>query len=230
MKLARQPFVTSVSLLFLLILAGCKTTPQEREVDQQGDDAATMETAGEGSTGDKPSQRTEGQQEGADETKVTEERVARVVCAPDDEMCRVNNMGPTSFGEVSQGMNASMALEAFGEPSIKEPRYTNEASGDIIEQWVWKDKGIILDFLAPTMTGPVSQVASFTLLPPFDTKNHRDVGIGSTEQEVLRAYAHVMDPLSQQGDQIIVGSVYGGIFFSIQRGKVTSIFVGAGAE
>ena len=83
---------------------------------------------------------------------------------------------------------------------------------------------------APDMTAPVNDHIAVTVFPPFEGKTSRGVGIGSTEEEVRAAYKNLIDPGSRPGEMIIAGSVYGGVFFTIEDGKVTTIFIGAGAE
>lgn len=62
--------------------------------------------------------------------------------------------------------------------------------------------------------------------PEFKTA--QDIGLGSTKSDVLKAYK---DKISDVGDEnIIVGSIYGGLFFYFNDDKVTSMYLGAGAE
>lgn len=202
------------SLLLLIALPGCQSTPEEKPEPEVG---AAPQVADVEST-----QQDDSAQKAAPP--------AKMACAPEDENCRVENIGSTAFGVVRQGLPANTALEKFGQPTSKEDRFFEEATGDIIESWTWQEKGITMEMFAPDMTGDVSSVRAFTLMPPFDAKSERGVGIGSTEQEVLDAYAGLLDPSTRPGDTIVVGSVYGGMFFTITDGKVSSIFVGAGAE
>lgn len=151
-------------------------------------------------------------------------------CVEEDEMCRVDNMGKSHVGWLDSGVTVAVMLEKLGEPDQKEARINEEATGDIYEIWIWTQKGVRADLSAPDMTAPVVSVRHFTVTAPFDGKTERGIGIGSTEAEVLAAYPGVMDPNSRPGAQVIVGSIYGGMFFDIVDGNVTSIFVGAGAE
>lgn len=148
----------------------------------------------------------------------------------DDEMCRVNNTGPMNVGWIDSGVTVAKMLEMLGEPDKKEARLMEEATGDIYETWTWTKKGVRAQILAQSMTGKLKGVGNFTVSQPFAGKTERGVGIGSTSKEVLDVYPGLLDPMSTLNKQIIVGSVYGGIFFDIVNGRVTSIFVGAGAE
>lgn len=59
-------------------------------------------------------------------------------------------------------------------------------------------------------------------------KTTQDVGVGSTQIEVLKAYKGKISNISD--DNIVAGSIYGGLFFYLNDGKVTSLYLGAGAE
>ena len=156
-KLVPCSAITSVSLIWML-LGGCKSTPEptpsgETSQEQMSEEHAASHVA----------------------TRVD------VRCGLEDETCRVEHMGSTAFGGVREGMRASAAVKQFGEPTRTEDRFTEEASGDIIEIWTWEDRGITLELLAPDMTADVSTVRAFTLSPPFEAKSERGVGLGSTE-------------------------------------------------
>lgn len=200
-----------VCMIVCAIVTGCKSTPEEKPTDSSQDVTVAEQTA------------TTEKVEETPKPKAPE-------CAPDDEMCRVDNMGPTAFGVIDQGVTLQAILDAFGEPDKKDARFTEEASGDVVETWYWTEKGITIDFLAPDMTADVTTVRSFTLAAPYEVKGAKGVGIGSTKQEVLDVYSGVIEPRSEGEDMIIVGSIYGGIFFTLVDDKVSTIFVGAGAE
>ena len=185
-----------------VVITGCKSTPEEKPA----------ETAV------------------AEQTTKTEEKVeeTKPLCATDEAWC--SHMGSTAFGVIDRGVAVQTILDTFGEPTKKDARFNEEASGDAVETWYWTEKGITIDFLAPDMTADVTTVRSFTLAAPYEVKGAKGVGIGSTKQEVLDVYSGVIEPRSEGEDMIIVGSIYGGIFFTLVDDKVSTIFVGAGAE
>jgi hypothetical protein len=152
-------------------------------------------------------------------------------CGVDDDGCRVERLGSTSVGWLSEGLAAKKALEKLGPPTKKEARFEEGASGDFLEIWSWPAKGVSLDVTAPNMTDPVDKVRGFTVSAPFKGETARGISLGSTEAEVRAAYADCLDPrVDQKGQSVVAGSIYGGMFFSIKDGQVSSIFVGAGAE
>ena len=57
------------------------------------------------------------------------------------------------------------------------------------------------------------------------------IKIGSAAAAVAKAYAHHLDKENPPtAGHLVVGTIYGGIIFDFDKGKVTSIFIGAAAE
>ena len=134
------------------------------------------------------------------------------------------------LGWLSEETQLSEVTQKLGEPGSKTERFLEEATGHFVEDWVWQGPGVSLTLGAPDMKAPVDQILSVTVRAPFDQKTAEGIGIGSSEEDVIKAYGHVRDPLSRPGELFIAGSVYGGAFFTIEQGKVVGIFLGAGAE
>ncbi len=152
-------------------------------------------------------------------------------CKDDDEVCFVDRLGKANFGWLKEGTKAKVVLEKLGQPETKGERFEEGATGDIIETWTWKQKGIDLTANAPNMKDPVQNVSRITITAPCKLKTDRGVGIGSTEAEVRKAYAGTYPPLfDKPGKSLVAGSIYGGVFFDFENGKVIRIFIGAGAE
>lgn len=166
----------------------------------------------------------------ADVTTPPEDKKELPPCGADDENCRVTRLGEASLGWWNGKQTAQEIVAKLGEPDKKGARMTEEASGDIVEYWTWSAKGVTLGMTAPNMTDPVNASRDITVRAPFAEKTERGIGIGSTEAEVQKAYAGLLDPNSKPGEQWIAGSIYGGVFFTITDGVVSDIFIGAGAE
>jgi hypothetical protein len=141
-----------------------------------------------------------------------------------------------SLGGLNDGDPISKAEALFGAPSEKEAFYEEGATGDMIAEWRWEKQGVSIT-VQKLPTGLIARGVSVTA--PSTAKTSRGIGIGSTWAEVDAIYSPVKgkglnpdegEEVTWGPEQIIVGSVYGGTFFSFEDGKVTSIFVGAGAE
>ena len=139
-------------------------------------------------------------------------------------------------GRPRLGADAAAVVAVLGEPESKSDVEEWAATGDFVSTWAWPAKGVSLDMAATSADGAPT-LHSITLTPPSTLKTKRGIGIGSSRAETREAYkeylgaAHVLDePLVDDAERLIVGSVYNGIFFQFADDKVVRIFVGAGAE
>ncbi|MBT9545353.1 MAG: hypothetical protein IV090_08190 [Candidatus Sericytochromatia bacterium] len=104
------------------------------------------------------------------------------------------------------------------------------ADGALHQDWVYTACGLELGLVREKKTDP-QHLFSLTLRAPSRLKTLRGIGIGSTAQAVLKAYASEYNPgESQKGLTIVAGTVYGGLIFTLKQGKVSEIFWGAAAE
>ncbi len=165
-------------------------------------------------------------------TKKTEgkQETPKPACAVEDENCRAKNLGDAKIGWWDGKQTSAEIVAKLGEPDKKSARFEEGATGEFIESWEWSAQGIMLTMTAPNMTDPITTSRDISVNAPFAGKTDRDIGLGSTEEEVRAAYSASLDPSSRPGEMVIAGSVYGGIFFTITGGKVSKIFIGAGAE
>ena len=145
---------------------------------------------------------------------------------------------PTSetIGGISLGLDAARIHELLGPPDAKGEMVEMGATGEFEADWTWPAKGLVLRMAAPTATD-APHVSAITIRAPSDLRTSRGVGVGSARADVEATYAAYLgkgrepdEPDTTSPTQLIVGSIYGGTFFTFAGGKVTEIFVGAGAE
>lgn len=104
------------------------------------------------------------------------------------------------------------------------------ADGNYHQEWQYPDAGITLDMVSEKKGGPQS-IGSMTITSPSTLKTQRGIGIGSTAAEVKEAYGRFRnDEDSKDFGGFIAGSIYGGVMFDFDQGRVSRIFVGAAAE
>ncbi len=127
-------------------------------------------------------------------------------------------VGGGAFGELVKGKD-----EMWG------------AIGEFVQTWAFPSKGISVDMASPKLSGK-KRAYSITLERNSKLKTGRGIGIGSSKAEVIATYKDLStNDEDNQGffdgqDVYILGSVYGGIVFSFENGKVSKIFLGASAE
>ena len=104
------------------------------------------------------------------------------------------------------------------------------ADGAYHQEWKYPAAGITLGMVAEKKGGPKS-VERITIISPSTLATSKGIRIGSTEAEVKEAYGRFRNAEdSEHFGGFIAGSVFVGVMFSFQQGKVSRIFIGAAAE
>jgi len=104
------------------------------------------------------------------------------------------------------------------------------ADGAYHQEWKYPAAGITLDMVSEKKEG-LKTISAITITSPSTLKTQRGIGIGSTEAEVNEAYGRFRNAGdSEHFNCFIAGSIFGGVMFNFQQGKVSQIFIGAGAE
>lgn len=104
------------------------------------------------------------------------------------------------------------------------------ATGEYVQTWKYPECGIELK-MGSGRKGGAKVVESITVKSPSDLATSGGIRIGSTEEEVIKAYGRYRDKeTSTKGREFVAGSIYGGMIFHFKNGKVTDIFLGAAAE
>lgn len=118
----------------------------------------------------------------------------------------------------------------IGKPEIKSKFQIWAADGVEHQTWKYKKLGIELDMMK--IDKNTSEINMITIKSPCKLKTTKNIGIGSTKDEVLKTYKKYIDQesYSKNSNSIIVGSIYGGLIFGIKNNKVNEIFLGASAE
>lgn len=149
--------------------------------------------------------------------------------APKTEPTVVFPAGETVGGLALEAPAASV-LKKFGDPPVIGDNVLMEATGEWVQEWSWPKLGLEINMGSTAKNGPKT-VWSITAGKGSDLVTKRGIKIGSTMEEVRKAYGDVEDKESPASkDSFVAGSVYGGLIFTLNKGKVTQIFLGAAAE
>ena len=104
------------------------------------------------------------------------------------------------------------------------------ATGDFVQEWDFPECGVRLR-MASEKKGGAKSVQSISVVAPSALRTKRGIGIGSSEEDVVKAYGRFREEeWSKKGETFVAGSIYGGLIFSFSGGKVSKIFLGAAAE
>jgi len=120
-------------------------------------------------------------------------------------------------------------ITALGEPAKKSEIFEEGATGDFVQDWEYPAKGLVVGMASPSATG-AQAVSTLTANATCTLPARWGLKIGSTRAEVEKVYGSNFDGDFTNGDVFVAGSVYGGVFYDFTEGKVSGIFIGAGAE
>jgi hypothetical protein len=137
-----------------------------------------------------------------------------------------------SYGFLYYSMPYEDVIEHLGQPDREhEPDYW---SADGLYHWsaFYDSDGYMqISFVNETGKNEGARVFSVLTSTYFPQKTTRGIELGSTRDDVLEAYADVINAEDSRGNRIVAGSVYGGVFFFMDyNDKVEMIFIGASTE
>lgn len=141
-----------------------------------------------------------------------------------------SDVSSEGLGKLALDQKAGVVLELLGEPKSKGADVLMEATGEWVQEWSFPAKGLTL-MMGSTDKGGKKTVWSITADEKCELATERGVRIGSSETEVKNVYGKVYNAEeSRAGETFVAGSVYGGVIFEFEKGKVVGIFIGAAAE
>jgi hypothetical protein len=151
-------------------------------------------------------------------------------CGADDDACRFKRLGDERLGWMAPGLGVTEIHKQLGRPESVSKKVEEGATGLWVQDWGWPKKGISLVMSAATKDGPQTS-QGITVTAPCALASKRGVQIGSSAAKAEALYADTRDPrVSVKGERLTAGSVYGGLFFDFEGGKVSRMYLGVGAE
>ena len=139
-------------------------------------------------------------------------------------------MREESLGKLKLDLSAQQVIQLLGNPTQK--GQVEFWGGDALyhQYWYYPNQGITLSMASETEKGQ-QNIAFIKLVFPSTLPTKRGITIGSSIEEVSLAYAKEKDQEMSIPDQTFVaGSIYGGLIFTFDNGRVIEIFLGAAAE
>jgi hypothetical protein len=132
-----------------------------------------------------------------------------------------------NLGGIGLGATDKEVVAKLGEPARKGETVEEGATGLVVQDWAYPDQGLTLTMAADDGGQKVDRME---LQAPSRLKTSREIGIGSSRADVEKAYGAEKDAEASTAELFVAGSVYGGVLFSFDGDKVSSIFIGAAAE
>ena len=137
-----------------------------------------------------------------------------------------------SYGGLYFSMSYEDVIKHMGQPDREhEPEYW-DAYGSYHLRVFYETNGYMqISFVNETDQNEGAKVLSILTSTHFHEKTARGIQLGSTRDDVLEAYADVINVDDSRGNRIVAGSVYGGVFFFFDyTDKVEMIFIGTSTE
>lgn len=137
-------------------------------------------------------------------------------------------MASDGLGSLKLGLSEHDLVLLMGQPETKSDAQVWGSDGNEHSDWRYTSKGLEINMAKQPDDTEVS-IYSITAESPCSLATQRGIKIGDTKEAVVKAYAHEYDPESGSED-IVLGTIYGGIMIHIENGVVSNIFIGAAAE
>ena len=173
-------------------------------------------------------------QEKAEQIKSTQDKTINIDTAKSKTVQSADTafslMKSESIGPAKIGLTGDSLIKNFGRPDSMGPIQMSQASGSYIQNWVYNKIGIKFEMESHDSLGP-KRVSSIEVVSPCTLSTKKGIKIGSGLDEVKKEYGEYQDKEnSDEKSSFVAGSIYGGMIFSIEAGKVNKIFIGASAE
>ena len=135
-----------------------------------------------------------------------------------------------ALGKLKLGQKAADVTALLGKPESMGKDTEWGATGEWVQEWQFKKQGLTIN-MASTTKGGAKTVLTITGIAPCKLSTARGIHLGSTIAQVTKAYGDVQDKeQSKPGQSFVAGSLFGGVIFTFESGKVSEIFIGAAAE
>lgn len=134
------------------------------------------------------------------------------------------------IGTLSIGLSETDLKKSINCPLKRGKDILWGADGAYHQTWKCADCGLEIGMVSEKR-GATKMIESLTITAPSTLTTKRGIRIGSTEQEVRKAYRREWNKEdSTNNGNFVAGSIYGGIIFQFRDGMVCQIFLGAAAE
>ena len=140
--------------------------------------------------------------------------------APEEDETKILDL--EAIGPLRWNMTGAEMVKHLGAPQKKWPESYEDATGAYASWWSWP--GVEVGIVAAKPAGPW-KARSIQVSAPRKFATKAGIRIGSTRKEVEAKYRR--GSMDQGGpDSFLVGSPYGGMYFSFKDGVVTELGIG----
>lgn len=130
-----------------------------------------------------------------------------------------------AIGPLKLGMEDDKVTKLLGKPKKKSFPIEEGATGLFVSDWEWP-QGIVVGMSSESRTG-LFRVRSIEVFAPSTFATSRGVKIGTKAADLPAFYLRNIDEGRDDPNEYLVGSVYGGMLFTLKDDEVVAIFLGA---
>lgn len=204
----RLPLIMAIAMCSIMLTFSCNSSNSSTEVNDSSADTITDET-----------------KSNVDETvsKADENLEAKDFSEIGDYL-----MHNEKFADLALELSIEDVIKIYNTPDEKTEPELWGADGFYHQTFKYNTLGFELGFSGEEVTK--MSIDRITINAPCSFKTNKGVAIGSSKADVEKAYKNQIDASIVDSENLIAGSIYGGLMFDIKDGKVASMFLGAGAE
>lgn len=152
---------------------------------------------------------------------------------PDGKLSIVNDvfslMRKERIGSLRIGLSEAKVKQIMNCNLKREPEQFSQVDGAYHQEWKYADCGVVLVMVSDRKGAPKS-IYSISASSPSRLSTKRGIRIGSAKTAVMKAYKSEWNREDGGSESFVAGSIYGGLMFQFENGKVSQIFLGAAAE
>ncbi len=152
---------------------------------------------------------------------------------PDGRLSIANDefslMRKEGIGSLRIGLSEAKVKQIINCNLKREPEQFSQVDGAYHQKWKYADCGIVLVMVSDRQNASKS-IYSISTSSPSRLSTNRGIRIGSTKTAVIKAYKSEWNRGDGESESFVAGSIYGGLIFQFENGKVSQIFLGAAAE
>ncbi len=146
----------------------------------------------------------------------------------DEEMFKL--MKTETIGDLRIGTAEADIKRAIAEQPKRTREVFQAADGRYVQRWTFAQQGLELRMGADKKGAPKT-IDAIDCKARCALKSSRGIGVGSTLDDVQKAYAAEFNKEESKLPELFVaGTIYGGLLLKFRAGKVSAMFLGAAAE
>jgi hypothetical protein len=139
-------------------------------------------------------------------------------------------MNSESIGALRISMPAAQVKNLIAGDATRSKIVEWDADGKFHQTWTYSALGLEIGMESDSR-GSVQTIERISVKAPSQLQTKLGIHVGSPETDVLKIYhSDISTDESKIGEEIVAGSIYGGLMFEIKQGLVTHILLGAVAE